>query len=83
MPKELKVFSFFDFCIRCEEIYNYFWDFYAPFFDIAIYRDYLLENVKFSENKEKQRGLAGICWEFLMNDINKKELYEIARKKRK
>lgn len=77
VPKNLRVFSFKDFCIRCEELYDLFWEYFAPFFDIAIYRDYLLEDVCFSNSKDKQEMLAGKCWEFLMGDIDKNDLYSL------
>lgn len=75
----LKIHNFFDFCIRCDEIYEYFWDFYAPFFDFAEYRDYLLYKVHFHDNKDKQEMYAGFCWEYLMGDILKSELYGSVR----
>ena len=75
IPRDLKVLSYKDFCIRCEELYDLFWDSFAPFFDIAIYRDYLLEEVEFAQNAEKQEMLAGQCWEFLMGDIDRSQLY--------
>lgn len=82
IPNELKVFSFKDFCIRCEDIYDYFWEQYAPFFDIVEYRDYLLFIVKFNERKLEQDRLAGVCWEFLMGDIDTETLFEILEKTR-
>lgn len=80
--KVLKIHSFLDFCIRCEEIYEFFWEEFTPNFNIGIYRDYLLDEVVFSENEEKQRALAGICWEFLMGDIDRIQLYDILASKR-
>lgn len=80
--KILRVYSFLDFCIRCEEIYAYFWENFAPFFDIAIYRDYLLEEVPFSQNAEKQEMYAGLAWEFLMGDIFRRDLYSAISSKR-
>lgn len=77
IPKELKITSFKDFCIRCEDLYDLFWEEFAPFFDIAIYRDYLLENVLFSPNFDRQEMLAGKCWEFLMGDIDRNDLYVV------
>lgn len=70
IPRELKIYSLRDFIVRRGEIYSYFWDKFAPFFDIVIYRDYLLYNVKFSNNKSKQENIAGTLWEYLMGDIN-------------
>lgn len=75
MPKELKILSFKDFCIRCDEVYDAFWEYFAPFFDITIYRDYLLENVEFSNKSDKQDQLAGLAWEYLMGDIDREELF--------
>ena len=75
LPSELKILSFKDFCIRCEEVYDTFWEYFAPFFDIAIYRDYLLYDVKLSNNEDNQETLAEKAWEFLMGDINGEDLY--------
>lgn len=75
IPNTLKIISFKDFCIRCEEIYQYFWENFAPFFDIAIYRDYLLDKVYFSSKKERQEQVAGKCWEYLMGDLTSSELF--------
>lgn len=76
LPIELKVIDFKDFCIRCDEIYDLFWENFAPFFDIATYRYYLLNDVLFSTNENKQEAFAGIAWEYLMGDILKEQLYE-------
>lgn len=76
LPIGLKIIDFKDFCIRCDEIYDLFWENFAPFFDIAEYRQYLLEKVFFSNNKIKQETVAGVVWEYLMGDILKEQLYE-------
>ena len=70
IPIELKFYSFKDFCMRCEEIYDVFWEYYAPFFDIEEYRDYILFGVHLADRKIKQEQLAGNIWEFLMGDID-------------
>ena len=75
IPRIMIIISFKDFCIRCEEIYQYFWENFAPFFDIAIYRDYLLYEVEFSNKNDKQEQIAGKCWEFLMGDLTNEELF--------
>ena len=70
LPNGLQIYDFKDFCIRCEEVYNLFWEAYAPFFDITIYREYLLNDVYFSKNKNRQETLAGLVWEYLMGDLS-------------
>ena len=74
MNNKLKILSFKDFCIRREEVYSTFWVEYAPFFDIAEYRDYLLEEVVLAKSNLMQTKLAGIIWEYLMGDIDDDEL---------
>lgn len=76
MPVDLKLYSFKDFCIRHNEVYDAFWGYYAPFFDIAIYRDYLLYDVVFSDKPDRQRNIAGVIWEFLMGDLEEEELLD-------
>lgn len=76
LPSGLKLTDFKDFCIRCEEIYELFWEVFAPFFDITIYRDYLLYGVCFSNNKQRQETISGVAWEYLMGDINRDELID-------
>lgn len=77
LPNELKIEDFKDFCLRCDKIYDLFWGNFAPFFDIAIYRDYLLQEVTFAYSENNQTKLAGIAWEFLMGDIDQNELFYI------
>ena len=76
LPITLKIDNSKDFCIRCEDIYDTFWGQFAPFFDIAIYRDYLLYYVSFSKAETRQVNMAGVAWEFLMGDLTRGELYE-------
>lgn len=76
VPIGLKIVDFKDFCMRCDEIYALFWDDFAPFFDIAKYRAYLLKKVKFSNKQNKQETIAGITWEYLMGDIDKEDLFD-------
>jgi hypothetical protein len=76
LPNSLKVSNSKDFCMRCEDIYDTFWERFAPFFDISIYRDYLLEQVEFSKKASRQLKMAGVAWEFLMGDLTRGELFE-------
>lgn len=80
IPRELMVYSFKDFCIRCDDLYDFFWEHYAPFNDIAIYRDYLLFDVFFSKSEFRQEMFAGACWEYLMGDLNTQQLFDICWK---
>lgn len=76
VPKELKIVSFKDFCIRREEIYDAFWELFAPFNDIIAYRDYILFDIHLSSSKYRQETLAGKIWEYLMGDILDEELID-------
>lgn len=77
IPRKLRLYSFKDFCIRYEEIYDYFWDCYASFNDIAIYRDYILEKVHLADSPARQEFLAGLIWEFLMGDIDESDMFYV------
>lgn len=77
IPRELILHSFKDFCIRYEEIYDCFWNDYEPYYDIAIYRDYILENVHLANSESRQEFLAGLIWEYLMGDIDISYLFYI------
>lgn len=83
IPKELKIHSFKDFCIRCEDIYFYFEEYYAPFFDIGIYRDYIYDKAPLSEKPAKQESYANVIWEYLMGDITIDDLVEFSSRERK
>lgn len=76
LPSELKILSFKDFCIRCDEVYDAFWEYFAPFFDITIYRDYLLEDTILARKPVRQEQLAGKIWEYLMGDLDRTRLME-------
>ena len=82
VPLELQIVDFKDFATRCEDIYFYFWDSFAPLNDIIIYRKYLLERVEFSKYEERQVKIAGIVWEYLMGDIDEDVIYSILYKKK-
>ena len=73
--KALEIISYRDFIIRCDEIYEVFWEDFVPNYDIAIYREYLLNSVMFSDKPERQETLAGRAWEYLMGDIDEEDLY--------
>lgn len=77
IPKELRIHSFKDFCIRYEELYDYFWEEYAPERDITEYREYLLSEVSLASSSIKQEYLAGLIWEYLMGDIDIDYLFHI------
>ena len=75
--KTLKIRDYKDFCKRCERIYHDFWLFYAPFFSLRDYKNYLYNEIIFIENKKKNKTIADKCWEYLMGDVNRNDLYSI------
>lgn len=77
IPRELKIHSFKDFCIRYEELYDYFWDKYAPYNDITEYREYLLSDVCLAKSEARQEFLSGLIWEYLMGDIDIDYLFHV------
>ena len=69
IPRELILISYKDFLNRYKDVYESFWQYFVPFFDIGIYRDYLLKVAPLAENPDTQIKRAEQIWEYLMGDI--------------